>query len=319
MAVIIFSIGETFFGATWFSLMHPVVPEFIRGRFWGKLRLTWQSMGIIFFLSSALLLGKDSSLRSYQIILSSLTLAYAVRVLFYRRIPELDKVGKSSTNLLTAFRDLFNNPKYLCFCGYVFIVIFFSQGSLRLFSLIEKQVLNLADGYIVGLGVCMMVGMVLGFYLSGKLIDRFGTKELFLICHLSFAFFILMFVFRMGSGLVLVIFLGIITLLFGITRAGTSVAITSEMMGLIPEKNKSLSISVCITMVLVSSGLSGIMNSIIIKLGVLRKHWEFAGFEFSNYDSILLGYSIMLFLLISTIGLVPAIISDSRLRYIGKV
>ena len=52
-----FSGGSGFFGigtampfSNWFALLHPLIPQQIRGRFFGRLRLTWQGFGFLFSL-----------------------------------------------------------------------------------------------------------------------------------------------------------------------------------------------------------------------------------------------------------------------------
>jgi len=46
----VFGTGSALIIGNWFALLHPIIPENIRGRFFGRLRLTWQSIGIIFTL-----------------------------------------------------------------------------------------------------------------------------------------------------------------------------------------------------------------------------------------------------------------------------
>ena len=45
--IVLFGIGSAMTLGNWFALLHPIIPEKIRGRFFGRLRLTWQSIGIV--------------------------------------------------------------------------------------------------------------------------------------------------------------------------------------------------------------------------------------------------------------------------------
>ena len=47
LAVILFGIGTAMSFSNWFALLHPLVPKKTRGRFFGRLRLTWQGFGFI--------------------------------------------------------------------------------------------------------------------------------------------------------------------------------------------------------------------------------------------------------------------------------
>ena len=48
--IVLFGIGSAMTLGNWFALLHPIIPEKIRGRFFGRLRLTWQSIGIVLTL-----------------------------------------------------------------------------------------------------------------------------------------------------------------------------------------------------------------------------------------------------------------------------
>ena len=50
MGVIFFGVGTAMTFSNWFALLHPLVPQQIRGRFFGRLRLTWQGFGFLFSL-----------------------------------------------------------------------------------------------------------------------------------------------------------------------------------------------------------------------------------------------------------------------------
>ena len=48
--IVLFGIGTAMTFGNWFALLHPIIPEKIRGRFFGRLRLTWQFIGIVLTL-----------------------------------------------------------------------------------------------------------------------------------------------------------------------------------------------------------------------------------------------------------------------------
>ena len=48
LGIVLFGLGNAMNMGNWFALLHPIIPEKIRGRFFGRLRLTWQSLGIVF-------------------------------------------------------------------------------------------------------------------------------------------------------------------------------------------------------------------------------------------------------------------------------
>ena len=87
--IVLFGIGSAMTLGNWFALLHPIIPEKIRGRFFGRLRLTWQSIGIILTLLFIYTLEQFPSLSIYQAILVIISIFMVVRIFFYQQIPEL--------------------------------------------------------------------------------------------------------------------------------------------------------------------------------------------------------------------------------------
>ena len=69
MGVIFFGIGTAMTFSNWFALLHPLVPQQRRGRFFGRLRLTWQGVGFLFSLLVFYLLEQNPGLEVYHWVL----------------------------------------------------------------------------------------------------------------------------------------------------------------------------------------------------------------------------------------------------------
>lgn len=82
--------GTSCFGAPWFALLSPIVPESMRGRFFGRLRFTWQFVGIIFYLLCTPLLHDDTRHELYQLVLAVCAAGLGARIYFFVRLPELE-------------------------------------------------------------------------------------------------------------------------------------------------------------------------------------------------------------------------------------
>ena len=72
--IVLFGIGSAMTLGNWFALLHPIIPEKIRGRFFGRLRLTWQSIGIVLTLFFIYILEQFPSLGIYQADLSIISI-----------------------------------------------------------------------------------------------------------------------------------------------------------------------------------------------------------------------------------------------------
>jgi MFS family permease len=309
--IIIYALGFAFFNSSWFALMNPVVPAATRGRFWGRLRLSWQTVSIAFAVFAGLFLKKDAPLYMYQIVLAGVTAFLVIRIFFYARIPELEARNPGSIKFIPAFKKVLRIPGLLPFASYVFLLTLSMGAAPTLFGLVEKKTLELGDGTIVTLGAIMMVGSVIGFSLGGKTIDRFGTRPAFMTCHIGLGLVLLMFPARNLSPLPVIGTVGLLNCLYGVFVAVSSVAITTEMLALVRAESQALSTSFCSTMGQVGRSLSGVIAAGLLGAGLLRRSWTFAGMQLSQYDSILLMLGALILLLVVTLGLVPSVLGST--------
>ncbi|RKZ72814.1 MAG: hypothetical protein DRQ57_16335 [Gammaproteobacteria bacterium] len=306
--IVIFSFGESLFSASWYPLVHPIVPEKIRGRFWGKLRITFQVAGLLFSGLAAWIIGAQGRESSYQLIMAMIAVLLIGRGIFYRRIPEYKKNAPEKEPFLSTLGRIIRLDCYASFGAYIFLLMIFTANTPIIFALIEKEVMMLKAETVVWLANIGLFGCLGGFYVGGHAVDRLGTKPVFLICHFGFAVFSILFIFRDISPVLTMPLLGICNFAFGFIFSGSSIAITTEMFALMPTHNRALAMSIFNTMLFVGTGLSGIICAGILNFNFLKKEWLFCGLTMSNYDAILLGCGGMVLLLTATLGLVPSII-----------
>jgi len=160
---------------------------------------------------------------------------------------------------------------------------------------------------IVFIGNLLVAGALAGFFLGGRMIDRFGTKYVFLCCHFGFGIIIL-FLWRNLFTEEIRIVVGILTILFGMVQAASSIAMTSETLALIPPKNKSLATGLWFTLYSGGTGLSGILSGQALELGVFNESWIWLGQSMSSYDGLLLFSGTMVLLMTVTLGMIPSMI-----------
>jgi len=173
-------------------------------------------------------------------------------------------------------------------------------------------VMELKTETVVWLANIGLLGALIGYYAGGRAIDRFSAKPVFLISHLGYAAISLLFIFRSMSPILTMPLLGFCHFSFGFVYAASSIAITTEMLALMPQRNQSLATSILTTMLYVGMGLSGIICAGILDFDFLKKDWLFCSLTMSNYDAILLGCGGMALLLVATLGLVPSVIRKAQ-------
>ena len=322
---LVVSLGAGSFGAgtaliigNWFALLHPIIPENIRGRFFGRLRLTWQSIGIIFTLVVIYILEQYPTLGMYQIVIGIITILMALRMIYYQLIPELDQIQSKKETFRKSFLKVLAIPEYLSFCAYCFLLTLFTGACPQIFNLIEKDVLHLSKVEIVFIGNLLVVGALAGFILGGRMVDRFGTKYVFLCCHFGFGLILFFFMWRGIFPGEVHTTVGILTILFGLVQAASSIAMTSETLVLIPAENKSLATGLWFTLYSGGTGLSGVLSGQVLDLGLLSDSWNWFGQSMSHYDGLLMLFGSMVLLMTVTLGLIPSVIKKTPVGWIPQ-
>lgn len=308
LGVVVFGIGWAAFVSNWFALISPLVPKDIRGRFFGRLRISWQSVTILLSLIISVLLKRHSSPAIFQGFLAFVTGLLVVRIVLYTRLPETREKEAPGGTVLQSLVQVLRVPSFAPFCSYVFLLSFCTGACPWIFGLLEKDVLLFDGDRLVFLGMLLLLGGIGGFFLGGKLVDRIGTKAVFLTCHFAYGLVIFLFVFRELIPLTPIWTAGLCTVLFGVVNAASGIAITTELLGLLPERNRSLATAFAAMLQLGGMALPGLVFSKMLDLNLLARSWKLLGCTLSEYDAILAGCGLSVVLLTVTLGLVPSII-----------
>ncbi len=319
VALIVFGLGLAFYGLSmgvvyggWYALLSAVAPNTVRGKFLGNLRFAWQFFGILFGIVCTFFLTKDSPLIVYQAIFFVTTLGMALRIIFYKKIPQMAEPRNERNEFFGALGHVIRAKGYASFCCYAFLLTLYTAYGPSLFGLIEKKRLLLGDGSIVWLGNLLAGGAILGFLVGGRMVDRWGTKPAFLFCHFSYALVMLLFLGRGMVPLPLMVYLGGLHIAFGFTMSASSIAVSTEMLAIAPEINKALATSVCNALQIGGGAISGLLCAGAIRLGLFNDSWSLLGEKLSSFDALLLIFSILVLLLVVTLGLVPSVIRKAE-------
>ena len=171
-----------------------------------------------------------------------------VRIPIFWSIPEVEKSSSSKESFFQALVKVLRIPGYLPFCAYCFLLMLFTGACPMIFSLLEKEVLGFSDDRIVLIGNLMALGGMLGFVLGERMLDRFGTKYVFLCFHFGFSA-VLLLVLTRGILMISPLFLmALLTEAFGMIQAASGIAMTSETFSFITSENKSLSTGLWMTL-----------------------------------------------------------------------
>ena len=116
----------------------------------------------------------------------------------------------------------------------------------------------------------------------------------------------------------IIVFVAILTLLFGLVQAASGIAMTSETLTLIPQENKSLATGLWFTLYSAGAGLSGILSSKALELNLINSEWSLFGLPMSSYDGLLMMFGTMVMLMTVTLGLIPSVIKKTPAAWIPQ-
>ena len=168
------------------------------------------------------------------------------------------------------------------------------------------------------IGNLLIVGALAGFVLGGRMVDKLGTKYVFMFCHFGFGAILILFLLRNLFPGEIIFIVGILTLLFGLVQAASGIAMTSETLVLIPLENKSLATGLWFTLYCGGAGLSGIMSSKALELNLINSEWRLFGLPMTSYDGLLLIFGTMVLLMTVTLGLIPSVIKKTPAAWIPQ-
>jgi len=313
ISMCVYGVGFGMYVDCFFPLLSPIVPEESRGRFFGNNRLIYQTGSIAFAFLLTWVLGKDSSLIVFQGFLSFVVVLRVIGIVMFSKIPELERrPPEAGASLWATLSHVLGKQGYLGFCAYVFLLSLFTGACPSLFSLLAKDTLKMTEGQVMLIGNLMAVGALAGFFVGGRLVDKLGTKHVFMSCHFSFALILLSFLLRDFAPLQPLAYLGMLSLVFGLIQASSGVAISSEMLAVIPEDSKAMATAVNLSLMYLGVSLSGMFSSQMLKTGMLSSSWRMFGCALGPYDSLLLICGVMVLLLVVTLGLIPSVIKEAQ-------
>ena len=74
-------------------------------------------------------------------------------------------------------RNVFSISDYKTFCAYLFFLSLFTGACPWIFGLLEKDVLYFSEDQIVLMGMFHVLGLLIGNYVGGNIVDLIGTKR----------------------------------------------------------------------------------------------------------------------------------------------
>ena len=309
---LLFGIGISVASAGFMGLLRRLVPAGLRGRFFGRLHVSWQAAGLVFVAGCALLLPPQASVGTYQVIVGLLVVGAVTRTAMIGAVPEPPPPGEPTRGLIASLLHALRGPGYAAFSAYVFLLALFTGAAPFVFGLLEKHTLHFGDNQVVWMGNLIMVGSLVGFAAGGRATDRLGTKPVFLVCHFGYSLALALLLGRALVDVPVVYLAALAHLLYGACWAGSLIAISTELLALVPKENQALGTSLPLLLFHVGGATAGVLASAALGLGIFAERWTLAGTHMGPYDAVLLLWAVMVLLLVITLALVPSVLRKAE-------
>jgi MFS family permease len=233
-------------GTFWFPLLHDVVPRDRRGRFFGNLRATWNTTLVIAVVGAGMFLGEQPATWQFQVILGAGVCGVLLRNLLIARVPEA-RHGLEGQDDFGDWRLHLRN--ILARRQVVMFIVYYSLLALCMGFLAQPLVLYMKElGFsprenVITFGF-MPVGMAAALLVGGQLVDRLGTKRVFLasnilLCAACFAIVVI----AMQPMPLLKVLLGVAFVVSGAVSAVAALACTAQLFHLSPLQGRPLFLS----------------------------------------------------------------------------
>lgn len=306
--VLLLAFGEALFASGWFSVLHPIIPNHRRGAFFGLLRFSWQSSGIILAAVSSFFLHRFPEVWMYQIVFGVIAAGALMRALLYTKLPQTEDPRERETSFGNAVKRVFAQKGFSSYMIYIFVRFLFVGAILQILVLLEKEAIGLSDGTVVMLANIGLIGHLAGFMGGSISVDKLSRKPFFVLSHGCMSVLILLFPLRVFfPSLPVVPVYALLHFVFGFFFANFSVAMTAEEFSLIRTERKALAFSFSGFAFIGGKALSRFISSFLLHPRILPEHITAFGRSFSNYDLVLIIFGTCLILTLPLTRIVPGV------------
>jgi hypothetical protein len=303
--------------SAWFPLLSTILTSERRSAFFGKMRFAWQLTTVAYFFICGLIIGKKPPIWVLQLVIFISGAALLGRIWYIGRIPDVGEAISQKQDFRKGLNDALNNKPLCGFSVYICCLYMAAYATLPLTYMYLKHLL-VADNIVVIISSVALGGSMMGFLLSGRLVDLFGVKKLMLFVHFVFAGINASLFFISQATLLNLILIGGLVAVYGFCMACSSVAISSEMMAMASPDNKAVSIAFCGTFFAAGSGGSRLLTSLVLGTGMLATKWHIGSMEINHYQSLFLIFGCATTFVCLMLVLVPAVFPKSNYSYIPQ-
>lgn len=286
LAFLINLAGATF----WFPLLHDIIPENFRGRFFGRLRAIWSTTLFVATICSGLFLGSSPETWQFQVVILVGVLLVFLRNSLVVRIPTPSKALAMQDDF-SHFRHHLKSitrDRQIGIFSFYFVMLGSCAGFLS-----HPLVLYMRNmGFSVRNNIVVFgfttLGMVLALFFGGKAIDSLGTRRIFLLVHSTiFCMLLLLVGVPFISYKYLVFLLSIIFVISGAAVAVSNLACTSQLFYFAPERGRALFLSLLNIFLFLGPSVAALITALVSSRIETDKEFLLWGGHFNLFQIML--------------------------------
>jgi MFS family permease len=261
--------------AGWFPIIDDNVPAESRGRFFARVRTSWQLMYVACSLAVGVILGPAPTLGRFQFIFAVAFAASLVMTIGIMTIPEPPLASRSGQPAFLRMLGMpFRDGQFVTFVA--FGVLYNLALSMPGPSAVRcmKHTLGAGDNFVVWMDTLASIGAAATLPLWGRFVDRFGGRLIFALLLPPLALVNLLWLAAAPSLAHWPHLIGAYAILQGVCVFGISVGITDIMLGGAREGQRSAYINIAFVANTLAAGVGPFLGAAITQLlGGFEGHW----------------------------------------------
>jgi MFS family permease len=228
-------------GVAWFPILQDIIPKRITGKFFARLRISWQIAWLLsLFAIAAFLRQADPRWWRFEVIFVVAIIMYALRVCAFARMEEKMTTVEpgSSPGIFQRFKVILTNRELRIFLLYIMFYIC-AHAMVKPFQVKLLKDFGYSDGFILAATGVGSLGAVVSLRFWGRLADKFGNRSVFTLSHVGMVITNILWILVSPStfGMYLVFVLFFVNWVF---NSGNSIAQTRYMMHTVPADKQYL-------------------------------------------------------------------------------
>ena len=260
--------------AGWFPIIDDNVPAESRGRFFGKLRMSWQLMLVFCTWGAGAFLGREPTLMRFQIMLLIAFAANLAMTFGIMAIPEAPIVVRADRPSFWRMLGVpFRDPPFVAFVvfGVLYSLALSMPGPFAVRCM--KDTLGAGDNVVVWMDTLASIGAAAMLPVWGRFVDRYGSRAIFVLLLPPLAIINLLWLVASPALAHWPVLIGTYAVLHGMCLFGIGVGITDMMLDSAREGHRSAYINISFVANTMAAGVGPFVGAAIARyLGGFEGH-----------------------------------------------